>query len=72
MPVKGAGGLAAGISGVACAGFHSPRRDDAAEDLFGAMPVVIGAAVGAAFFFVITVGEMGDVAFWRRGGGRVG
>ena len=59
------------LSGVAGAGFDGPGRDDAVEDLFGAVPVVIGAAVGAAFFFVVAVGEMGDVAFGRRarGGG---
>ena len=60
------------FSGVACAGFDSPRRDDAAEDLFGAVPVLIGAPVGAAFLFVVAVGEMGDVVFGRRAGGGVG
>lgn len=64
--------IAPGFSGVAGARFDGPGRDDAAEDLFGAVPVLIGAAVGVAFFFVVAVGEMGDVAFGRRAGGGVG
>ena len=56
------------LSGIACAGFNGPRRDSTAEDLFGAVPVRFGAAVNAAFLFVVAVGEMSDVPFERNVG----
>ena len=72
LAVHGARGRYARFSGIACAGFDGPRRDDAVKNLFGAVPVLIGAPVGAAFFFVVAVGEMGDVVFGRRAGRSVG
>jgi len=54
------------LSGVPCAGFNGPSRDDAVKDLFGPKPVFFRAPIGAAFFFIVAVGETGDVVFERH------